>query len=287
MAQTGEVSPKVYSEGRSRRICMRDSGRKPGKGIIETLKKVAYQDPRVDRERDDKLLKLSTSLRVDKLQFGIWLNRQPRQLPFNRRVPSAPSQDRLTFAVEWEKDYTEKGNAQLLLELEHKLVRIKLGDPFLDQEAHSIVIKFSNIRGLRVGIEFRPYACFELLNPAILESEWVNRTLTGVARQDKRKFRRRVGSIDESHRNISPYAFQVRVTLYQEQDLDEFVRLCDVAGLEKLKKVNIPAEKYCFFTSKKLLQVQKKLELLPDVPWTVAFQIECLLHNGLNTTDDL
>ncbi|THH11989.1 hypothetical protein EW145_g298 [Phellinidium pouzarii] len=200
-AANGDVSPVIDSRrsGRSRRILMRESNHRPSKGILETLKKVSYQDPSVDRDRDDKLLELSASLRVDKLQFGVWLQNPPQQLCPGLQLQNS-ARCRMTFAVEWEKDYTAIGNAQLSLELEHKLIRIQLGDPSLDDEAHSIVIKFSNIQQMWIGIEFRPYICFKVFTPAVLESECFNRILTGVLSQDTRKFRRRVDAIDESHR---------------------------------------------------------------------------------------
>ncbi|KAH8117020.1 RNA dependent RNA polymerase-domain-containing protein [Phellopilus nigrolimitatus] len=259
---------------RSRRIWMQELGRLKNKGILETLRKVPYQDPSLDRERDDKLQRLDVSLRIDKLQFGIWLQ-QP--LP-NRQVD---------FAVEWEKGYTAIGNAQLRIEFDHKIIRIQVGDPYIDYEAHSLVLKFSNIQDIWVGFDFGPYICFELLSPAIVESEWFNRTLTGIVAQDNRKFRKRVGAIDESHRSVGPYVHQVRVVLYQHQDLDEFVHLCEIADLRKPKKAHITADKHSFFAQKKLLQVQKELSTLTNFPWSIAFQIECLLHNGLITTDEL
>lgn len=137
----------VFPSVRDYRILMRDSGRRPNRGMLETLRKVPYQDPKVDRDRDNIILKLNVSWRVDQLQFGLWL-RRPSLKYDTKRVN--------TFAVEWEKDYTAVGNAQLTFEFVHKQIRLLLGDPSLDEVSHSVVIKFSNIQRIWTGYEFKP-----------------------------------------------------------------------------------------------------------------------------------
>lgn len=151
-----------YPSVRNNRILMRDSGRKPKRGMMETLRKVPYQDPEVDRVREDIILKLNVSWRVDRLQFGLWI-RRPSPKHEAKRVN--------TFAVEWEKDYTAVGNAQLEFEFIHKQIRLQLGDPSLDDVSHSVVIKFSNIQRIWTGYEFRPcmyYICLHYCGIALL-----------------------------------------------------------------------------------------------------------------------
>lgn len=102
--------------------------------------------------------------------------------------------------------------------------------------------------------------------------------------QDTQKFRERIGALDEYHRRIGPYAFQIRLTLYQGNDLDEFVRSCSIAGLRRPIEATITSEKHEFFSQEKLVQVQRSFHSFRDLPWTTTFQIECLLHNGFLTT---
>lgn len=125
--------------------------------------------------------------------------------------------------------------------------------------------------------------CFELITPPLVECQWINRTLTGTARHDTQKFRQRIGSMDEGHARISPYAHHIRIPLYQSQDMNDFVRLCQYAGMKRPKEAVIDAEKRELFTSKKLLHVGRVLKALP---YNVAFQVEALLHSALLSTDD-
>ncbi|KAL5529571.1 hypothetical protein ACEPAG_5556 [Sanghuangporus baumii] len=262
----------------SRRIRMRESERKPNKGRVETLRKLPYQDPSIDRERDNILIQLSVSWRIDKLQLGVWISRP---------TPHRGTGRQGVFAVEWEKDYTVAGNAQVEFKYDRKSLRLRLGDPFSDDETHFVVIKYSNIQHLWVGYDFRPYICFDLLTPPIFESQWTNQTQTGIAFIDTRKIRRRVGSLDEHHHSIGPYAYQVRVSLYAVNDLEDFIRACDVAGLRTPEMAGIISERHNFFSQKMLLEVRKSFKAFQDLPWTVVFQIESFLHNGLLTTVQL
>lgn len=128
--------------------------------------------------------------------------------------------------------------------------------------------------------------CFRLAAPAIMEAEWINRELTGYAKQDSQKFRRRINALDEGHRIINSYVHDIRVLLYQA-DLNEFASLCAAAGLQEPRKLSIASEKLHLFTPKKLSQIQHCLKQLQgrNVPWGVLFQIEFMLRNGSLTTD--
>ena len=145
LAKEDEDFPSIES----RRIMMRDSGNKPTKKIIEMLRKVPYQEPSIDRERDEILSKLALSWRIDKLQIGLWLKR-----PTTRQGNASGG----VFAVEWEKDYTAVGNARLAFDYENKFLIFHLGDPSLDDISHRVIIKFFNIRQMWAGYDFRPCA---------------------------------------------------------------------------------------------------------------------------------
>ncbi len=128
---------------RNRPIRLDRSSWKPNQGLVETLLKVPYQDPSLDREKDDKLRSLNVHFRVDNLQFGIW------------GVRPSPSQERRgVFCKEWEKSYTTDTNAQLWFDYDHKVLRIQLGDPAKDDTACNIVIRFSTLRNLWSGFDF-------------------------------------------------------------------------------------------------------------------------------------
>lgn len=129
--------------------------------------------------------------------------------------------------------------------------------------------------------------CFDLLTPPELQREWMNRTSTGSIHRDSSKFRERIGAIDPRHAIVAPYAHHVRVTLYSDAwipTLEEFTSMCGKAGLRLPKKTLIDAEKHEFFSTKRLYQIQN---VIKDLPWPIAFQVEALLRGGLVNTNDL
>lgn len=107
---------------------------------MATLDKTPYLNPDIEEELQEKKRLLDVSLRVDKVQIGL----------FYRPAPGANR----SFSVEWEDHYTEKSLGWLGFEYEHKLIRIRLGDPMTEQIGSNIVIKFANIRKLAVSHDF-------------------------------------------------------------------------------------------------------------------------------------
>lgn len=132
---------KIAVKINGRKIFFKNSHRRPSFGLLQTLKKVPYQDPSIDRERDDKAMMLDCDFRVDKLKFGVW-SRRPAPNIFG------------IFCSEWEREYTSIGNALMRIEYEHKLIRIQLGDPAMDEIAYRVVLKFSNLQKVWVGYDF-------------------------------------------------------------------------------------------------------------------------------------
>jgi RNA-dependent RNA polymerase len=115
-----------------------------------------------------------------------------------------------------------------------------------------------------------------------------NRPLTGRPWLDNKGFRRRVGALDESHRQVAPYAHQLRLILSSSEEIEEFQDMCRIASLRKPIKAPLVAESKTFFQrTRARKQLDKIHTWLKTLPWAVAFQIEAILHNGLLNTDDL
>lgn len=165
----------------------------------------------------------------------------------------------------------------------------------------TVVVKFVSINKIGVGndcgnpcehISLGLYAivlidaviCFDLHTPVILEMEEYHRALTGDDHKDNRKFRQRLTAIDEAHARVAPYAYHLRLLLVNHDDIREFARLCQIAGLPLPVKVNVDAAKLNLTSSQNLRRVQQWVQARD---WPVAFQIEALLHNCLVTTADL
>ncbi|KAI0703549.1 RdRP-domain-containing protein [Cytidiella melzeri] len=250
------------------------SSKKPYRKKAQTLEKTPYLPPEIEEEREEKLQKLDVGLHVDKLQFGIFY-----------RKPHDPPDASRRFSNEYELSYKNRSAGYLEIEYDHKLIRIKLGNAMTEDLAHNVVIKFDIIRRLAVGLDFgNPFICFELFNPPVFQSEWFNRTLTGDNFHDNKRYRQRLESLNDSHGAIAPYAHQLRVILHEPRDLDRFSELCAVAGITRPFKTTVEANANGFFARKRLYALQRQIKTFE---WSVAFQIEALLHSGLVNPDEL
>ncbi|KAI0647398.1 RdRP-domain-containing protein [Trametes meyenii] len=270
---------RVYEEGKpvivnGRRMRLFRAKKMPGRGLRETLEKTPYLEPDEEEKHEEKLCKLDLGLHVDKVQFGVFY-----------RPPDAPMTSPRIFSNEYEISHRNKGAGLLWFEYDHKLIRIQVGDRMTEQIGSNIAIAFSNIRRLAVGIDFgNPFVCFDLLTPPMFERERFNRTLTGDDWRDQRKFRQRLDSLTPAHAVVAPYAHHMRVIMHTESDIQTFVRLCEVAEVQRPIFANVDAFNKGFFSPK---QLHKFHIWLKQFDWPVAFQIEALLRGGFMTTEDM
>lgn len=172
-----------------------------------------------------------------------------------------------------------------------------------DEVAYNVVIKFAIIRKLAVGFDFgKPcehyqpinrrftsitvtiVICFELLTPPIFQMEPFNRLLTGDDFRDNRKYRQRLQSLNAMHAAVAPYAHHLRVILHEQRDLEKFCQICIAAKIPLPFRTSVDAESKGFYTDKPLFHLRRQLQ---QFEWSVAFQIETLLRNGLMNTDEL
>lgn len=101
-----------------------------------------------------------------------------------------------------------------------------------------------------------------------------------------RKIRRRVGSLDEAHLRVAPYAHQARLVLKNDADLQQFAALCQKAEIQppvSLREGALDVQRLQIFSSANL----RKVDIwLANLDWIVAFQCEALLRNlRLNTLE--
>lgn len=118
----------------------------------------------------------------------------------------------------------------------------------------------------------------------MLEEEDFNRAETGDEAQDNRKFRRRVGYLDDGHRRVAPYCHHLRLVLEKNVDLEHFTKLCGIAEIRPPVRTTVDALAPGFCSQKQLFRVNSWLRTME---WRVAFQLEAILHNALLNTDDL
>ena len=129
-------------------MMMREVHSKLSEGAQQALLKVPYEDPMINKERENKIYKMGVTWRINDLQIGQWLKR-----------PKDGTQSGV-FAWEWSKNYTKIGVARLNIEYGYKEIRMTLGDPLVEDEAFSVVLKFTNIQNIWYGYEYSPCAPF-------------------------------------------------------------------------------------------------------------------------------
>ncbi|KAK1227232.1 hypothetical protein PQX77_009776 [Marasmius sp. AFHP31] len=257
----------------------KDSGKKPREwhSTILTLQRTPYIDPDVEERHAQKLFDLQCSLRVDKVQFGVFFR------PSSGVGGQAKSRE---FSIEWERDYVKESTAWLSFEYDHKLIRIKLGNSMTEHTGYSVAISFASIMKIGYGNDPAAYICIDTLTPPIFEMEDFHRSMTGDDYKDNRKFKHRIGGLNPGHKRVAPYCQKLRILLCDNdprQDvLQVFRSFCKTAELADSliahckAPYNIEAAGHSFFEDKRLYLLRKKFE---DFDWLVAFQLESLLHN--------
>ena len=134
--------------------------------------------------------------------------------------------------------------------------------------------------------------CFDTLTPPVMESVEFHRTMVGDKEIDNRKFKQRIGSLHPSHSIVAPYASQLRVVLFHNNfdTIKAFMDMCETAGIARSMILQceghnqIEALANGFFKPRRLYNLHRKLATFE---WSVAFQLESLLHNGLLHTGDI
>jgi len=142
----------------SKKMRIYPSRRTVSKVLKMTLEKGLYVGPEKQVKRDEILDSLRSYLRVDKVQFGVWY----------KPDPASPTR---SFSVEWERGYIEQSEAYLSIGYDHKVITIEvlfivylalffdllalqLGSSMMEEDAYTIIIKFSSIRKMGIGFDF-------------------------------------------------------------------------------------------------------------------------------------
>ena len=122
----------------NRTVKFEKASRRSSSSLIEELRRTLYQDPSIEEEREEKIRFLDHSLRIDKLEFGVW---GCRPSPGHRGI----------FRSEWRKSYTQVGDAHVKFDYDQKAIRIQIGDAYKDEIAYIVTIRVLNTRNIWVG----------------------------------------------------------------------------------------------------------------------------------------
>ncbi|KAI6030048.1 RNA dependent RNA polymerase-domain-containing protein [Pisolithus marmoratus] len=239
------------------------------------LEQEPEQAPFIDPDIQQKIDARADGFVVSKVQIGTFYR------------PEYPEpHDPPAFSIEWEMDLMQPKLPRLKFESYHKQMRIEIEK---ESTSYSIVVKFDNIVKLTMPCDPRePYICFDLLTPPVFQKEEMHHPQDG---NYSKKFRQRVSELNAGHGVVAPYAYQLRIVLYDDHDgsniLNTFYELCPMANIRRLiRYVTIDAKEEEFFSSIALEDVKMWLRTLGD-NWRVAFQIEALLNNGIAHTRDV
>jgi hypothetical protein len=83
---------------------------RPPKRVTETLQKVPFVDPDVERMRETTIMNLNTDIRIASVQIGVF-------------HPNPYTQSR-AFSVEWVHDCIDQDAAWLRIHYDHQVIRI-------------------------------------------------------------------------------------------------------------------------------------------------------------------
>jgi RNA-dependent RNA polymerase len=175
-----------------------------------------------------------------------------------------------------------------------------------------LAISFSSIQKIGIGYDGQPCElmtirsvskltitvisidiCFDTLTPPVMEGIDFHRVMTGDKEIDNRKFKKRIGSLHSGHSIVAPYAPQLRIMLFHNPNsniIKTFMDMCETAGIARSVILQceghnqIEALANGFFNPRRLYNLHEKMATFE---WSVAFQLESLLHNGLLHTGDI
>ena len=125
-----------------------------------------------------------------------------------------------------------------------------------------------------------------------MEKIYFHRSMTGDEKKDNRNIKDRIGSLHDGHSVVAPYAHQLRIVLFHQPNsgtIQKFTDMCETAGIGGIVlkcegRNQIEALGNGFFNCKRLHNLHRKIATFE---WSVAFQLESLLHNGLLHTGDI
>ncbi|KAF8635589.1 hypothetical protein AX15_000237 [Amanita polypyramis BW_CC] len=247
----------------------------------EIVPKTPFIDPGIQEEHQEILWQLDEALRVNAVQFGIL---------FRETYPSSDSERPTTrsYSIEWEHDAVKGSVAYLRFEYDHKLMRVTIGDPATEDTGRSIAIPFESIQRIGTGYDPQPYVCFDTLTPpSFQEIDFF------FDESDRIRHKRRLGSVHPGHALVAPYAYHLRLVLfnYRMNDiLDKFEGMCTTCKISQTTIIRcegsnaIEARGFGFFRPVRIYKLRKEIA---KFPWGVAFQLEALLHNGILHTQDV
>ncbi|KAJ2933930.1 hypothetical protein H1R20_g3155, partial [Candolleomyces eurysporus] len=256
------------ADGSVRKLRFNKSNKPPRKDVTETLEKTLFVSPDVEEKHSKIVADLEAPVRLESVQLGLY-----------HRPNGSSGRE---FSIEWpprddRESYTAASN--LKFEYDRKLIRITLGDMMTDRQGRTIAINIASINRIAVGRDFgKPYACFDTLTPPVFER-------ISFYRGDD-QYRLMEASLDPAHKVVAPYATQTRIVLFDARKpgrdiVREFIDLCGRAGISpsRIMHCNVPATREQRFCSEN--KIPRLRETLGTLPWSAAFQMEALLHNGL------
>jgi RNA-dependent RNA polymerase len=105
---------KVFVKGRALRLFR--TSRPVSPLVKQQLEKALYVGP--EKEKQRKVIEGQTgeTLRIAKVQFGVWY-----------RQPNSPPNHGRAFSIEYEQDFLSKSEAYISVVYEYKLIRIDVG----------------------------------------------------------------------------------------------------------------------------------------------------------------
>ncbi|KAH9946766.1 RNA dependent RNA polymerase-domain-containing protein [Amylocystis lapponica] len=242
------------------RIRFQKSRNNPNREVLETIRRLAYTDPRVRLEREDRETEsITRTVSIRTLQFG-WECRDG------------------VYSVEWEKNCAK---AELIFDEDRREFRIKLYDLL---EVRRIAIHVAQIFWSSSSVDHNdvPAIFLSLNHPPSFETEPLgdlSEMLTSLLSLSKSRnipLRHKLSALSDDHAGVAPFtSLAIRLVCNSPTDLENFRWYSHVARTR-------PSD-FCYSVEHRGLfseSVRSAYDAwVARLDWCVAFQVEALARS--------
>ncbi|PCH33549.1 RdRP-domain-containing protein [Wolfiporia cocos MD-104 SS10] len=239
------------------RIYFSYSRKNPNPGVLETIRRLPYVDPRAEQEDENRSRELrSMAVNLVSLQFG-WLCRDD------------------VFSVEWEKQCVGQGTLIFDDNRREFRIRVREGD-----DVRMVVITAAQIYFTGATLEQEiPVIFLHLNHPPSFESESEHSQLITefasllIPNAAAPPSRQRWSSFDDDHSSLSPFtSLAIRLICAEHNDLSTYRRFCDIAQT-RVATFAYPIARRGLFSP----DVRDAYRTwVQQLEWCVAFQVEAI-----------
>lgn len=247
------------------RVYFDKSRKEARREVVESIRRLPYEDPRVAQAREQEAAELqASSVSVSTIQFG-WECRDN------------------VYSIEWEKACV--GYLRFDQNRREFIVKVPGGL----SESRIISIRINQVAWVSASVHQssgQPVLFFSLSNPPSFETEppFAHLESTLDYPSNTTPQRQRWSAYDADHEPIAPFtSLAIRLECISLRDLQTFKNFARAAHISVLS-YSYPVERRQLFSE----EARDRYDLwVRGLPWTVAFHVEALLRSWLVDTTEI